>query len=209
MDRLERYTQWRSTALDALALATLWLVAVPPGDFGVDTSVAVSIRLALSGVYALDFAIRIYLAPAHARYFWANRRFLFVVVLPATRLFFSVRLLTSGFRRGDLRQFGAVAFALFLNGATIVYFYEHNAHGANIHTYGEALWWGVVTVSTVGYGDYTPVTPGGRITAGLMMVLGFTVLAVITAQIAAGFIDQASRAGSPEGGATQGPTAEP
>jgi voltage-gated potassium channel len=209
MDRLERYTQRRSRPLDVLALATLWLVAVPPDDFGVDQSLAISIRLALSGVYGLDFAIRIFLAPGHARYFWANRRFLVVVVLPATRLVFSVRLLSSGFRRGDVRQFGAVALALFLNGATIVYFYEHQAHGANIHTYGEALWWAVVTVSTVGYGDYFPVTTGGRITAGLLMVLGFTVLAVVTAQIAASFIDQASRARAEQGGPAEGSRAEP
>jgi voltage-gated potassium channel len=49
------------------------------------------------------------------------------------------------------------------------------------------------TVSTVGYGDYVPVTTGGRITATALMVLAFTVLAVITAQIAARFIEQAQR----------------
>jgi voltage-gated potassium channel len=206
MDRLERYQRRTQTPLDVLALVTLWLVTVPPAKLGIDTTVAVILRVTLSGVYAIDFAIRIALAPRHRRYFQTHRRFLIVVILPATRLFFSLRLLTSGFRRGNLEQFGAVALALFLNGTAIVYFYEHHAQGANIHTYGEALWWAVVTVSTVGYGDYYPVTTGGRITAGMLMVLGFTVLAVITAQIASRFIEQAQREKAPNPQAEHEPT---
>jgi voltage-gated potassium channel len=193
MDKLERYQRRTQMPLDVLALLTLWLVSVPPTKFGIDETLATSVRIALSAVYALDFAIRIALAPHHRHYFVTHRRFLFVVILPATRLVFSLRLLTSGFRRGSLAQFGAVALALFWNGATIVFFYERHAHGANIHTYGEALWWGVVTVSTVGYGDFYPVTTGGRLTAVMLMVLGITVIGVITAQIASSFIDQAAR----------------
>ena len=206
MDKLEGYRRRTQTPLDVLALLTLWLVVVPPTKLGINTTAAVSLRVALSGIYAIDFAIRIALAPEHRRYFQTHRRFIIVVVLPATRLVFSLRLLTSGFRRGSLEQFGAVAFALFLNGATIVYFFEHHAHGANIRTYGEALWWAVVTVSTVGYGDFYPVTTGGRSTAVLLMVLGFTVLAVITAQIASRFIEQAERERTAKAQAQQEPT---
>jgi voltage-gated potassium channel len=193
MDRLESYRRRTQTPLDVLALLTLWLVVVPPTKLGIDQTVAIILRVSLSGVYAADFAIRIALAPRHWNYFVTHRRFIVVVLLPATRLIFSLRLLTSGFRRGSLEQFGAVSMALFLNGATIVYFFEHDAQGANIHTYWDAMWWGVVTVSTVGYGDFYPVTTGGRLTAVMLMVLGFTVLAVITAQIASRFIDQAAR----------------
>jgi voltage-gated potassium channel len=191
MNRLERYQRRTQTPLDVLALLTLWLVVVPPTKFGINTAVAATLRTALSGVYAADFAIRIALAPQHLRYFLTHRRFIIVVIVPATRLVFSLRLLTSGFRRGRLEEFGGVAFALFLNGATIVYFFERHAHGANIHTYGEALWWAVVTVSTVGYGDFYPVTTPGRATAVMLMALAFTVLAVITAQISSSFIQQA------------------
>jgi voltage-gated potassium channel len=193
MDRLERYRQRTGTPLDVFALLTLWIVAVPPANFGVGVAAGVAVRVGLSAVYAVDFLIRIALAPQHFQYFRTHRRVLIVVVVPATRLIFSLRLLTSGFRRGNLRLFGAVAFALFLNFVTIVYFYEHHASGSTIHTYGDALWWGMETVSTVGYGDYVPVTTGGRITATALMVLAFTVLAVITAQIAARFIEQAQR----------------
>jgi voltage-gated potassium channel len=43
-----------------------------------------------------------------------------------------------------------------------VYLAEHHHEGANITKLGDALWWAVVTVATVGYGDYYPVTTVGR-----------------------------------------------
>jgi voltage-gated potassium channel len=208
MDKLERYRRRTGTPLDVLALVTLWLVVVPPPTFGGGQWVAVGLRIALSGVYAVDFGIRIALAPQHWRYFVTHLRFLVVVVLPATRLVFSLRLLTSGFRRGDLRLFGSVAAALFLNGVTIVYFFEHHAQGSNIHTYGQSMWWGAATVSTVGYGDVYPVTVGGRLTAVAMMVLAFTVLAVVTAQISSVFVEQAVRERASRAQRQQ-PTGEP
>ncbi len=208
MGKLERYQQRTQTPLDVLALLTLWLVAVSPTKFGVDQALAIAVRTSLSGVYAIDFAIRIALAPRHRRYFFTHLRFLLVVILPATRLVFSLRLLTSGFRRGSLEQFGAVAFALFVNCATIVFFYERHAHGSNIHTFGEALWWAAVTVTTVGYGDFYPVTTGGRLTAVGLMALGITTIGVITAQIASSFVEQAARTRAGSGDSQEQPSAE-
>ena len=43
--------------------------------------------------------------------------------------------------------------------------FEQHAHGANIHNFGESLWWAIVTVTTVGYGGNYPVTTGGRCVA--------------------------------------------
>ena len=47
---------------------------------------------------------------------------------------------------------------------------------------------------TVGSGDYYPVTPGGKVTASLIMAIGILTIAVITAQVAGSFVDQAARA---------------
>jgi voltage-gated potassium channel len=55
--------------------------------------------------------------------------------------------------------------------------------GANeqIRTPFDALWWGVTTLSTVGYGDVVPVTPEGRLVAGTLMLLGIGLFGAITA----------------------------
>jgi voltage-gated potassium channel len=44
----------------------------------------------------------------------------------------------------------------------------------------DALWWGVATISTVGYGDVTPVTPEGRLVAGVLMLFGIGLFGAIT-----------------------------
>ena len=53
----------------------------------------------------------------------------------------------------------------------------------------EGVWWALVTLTTVGYGDITPVTAGGRITAAILMLSGIGVLAFITANVAAHFVE--------------------
>ena len=75
----------------------------------------------------------------------------------------------------------------------IVTAYEKNAPGANITNYVEGLWWGIVTILTVGYGDRYPVTPEGRMWASLMMVGGVAGIGVVTAKISSVFLEKALR----------------
>jgi voltage-gated potassium channel Kch len=53
----------------------------------------------------------------------------------------------------------------------------------NIKSFTDALWWSVVTLTTVGYGDIFPVTPEGRLAGAALMVLGITLFAAITGTI--------------------------
>ena len=189
--RLEEYQASTRGPLDLLALATLWLVAVPPGDFGHHvTGIVIAFRIALSAVYAVDIAIRSALAPRHVHYALTHPLALISVVLPPVRVIFSFRLVRSMFRRGHLGRFLLAAVVLVLNCAVIVYLLERHAPGANIRTLGDALWWSFVTVTTVGYGDFYPVTTGGRITACVIMGTGLLTLAVVTAQVASSFVAQ-------------------
>ncbi len=57
------------------------------------------------------------------------------------------------------------------------------------HSISEGLWWALVTLTTVGYGDVASVTAAGRITGAVLMVSGVGVLAFITASIAAYFVE--------------------
>jgi hypothetical protein len=60
--RLAAYMGRTRTPLDLLALATLWIVLVPPGDFGDASTFALAVRLGLSAVYGVDMTIRVVLA---------------------------------------------------------------------------------------------------------------------------------------------------
>ena len=180
--------------MDLLALVTLWLVVVPPWDFGHDLhGIAWTARIAVSVVYGIDLAIRGVLSGRPVRYVLSHPVVLASVAYPPIRVVFSVRLVRSMFRRGNLPRFLLAASVLVVNGAVMVYLFERHAPGSNIHTLGESLWWSVVTVTTVGYGDYTPVTIDGRLTAGFIMGIGLLTLAVVTAQVASSFVAQGTR----------------
>jgi voltage-gated potassium channel len=208
--RLAAYEASTQTALDLLALATLWLTVVPPGDFSTAHdawAIVLIFRVALSVVYGIDLTIRSVLARRHRHYLLTHPLAAVSVILPPVRVIFSLRLLRSVFRRGHLPRFLLAASALVLNGAIIVYLFERHAPGSNIHTLGESLWWSAVTVATVGYGDFVPVTLWGRITACFVMGIGLLTLAVLTAQVASGFVSQGStrarRGPQPEAAAGQ------
>lgn len=203
--RLRDYMARSQMPLDLLALLTLWIVVIPPGDFGLGASTAaVIVRIALSAIYGVDMAIRTTLAQRHGHYLRTHLLGLAVVAIPPLRVVFSLRLIRSVFQRGHLSRFLLAATVLVLNGSIAVYFYERHAAGSNIHTLGQSVWWAITTVTTVGYGDFFPVTALGQIAASFIMTIGILTLAVITAQVSSSFVDQAARRR-----ASQSPPANP
>ena len=118
-----------------------------------------------------------------------------VPALRGLRVFRLLRLLhgTGPFRYASPLQGTARAFAenrlLFLGafslvggatvlGGTSIWAFEQGAPGALVTTVGEGMWWALVTLTTVGYGDFTPVTPQGRALATLLMGGSMIVLAL-------------------------------
>ena len=65
---------------------------------------------------------------------------------------------------------------------------EHDAPGANITTAGDAIWWGLVTITTVGYGDQYPVTQSGRVIGTFLLFAGIALFSVLTGFIANAFL---------------------
>lgn len=64
------------------------------------------------------------------------------------------------------------------------YLAEYKQPGANITKFGDALWWSVITITTVGYGDYTPITPVGRIIGTIVMFAGIGIAVTLVTVIA-------------------------
>ena len=71
-----------------------------------------------------------------------------------------------------------------------VYLSESGVKDANIQTYPDAIWWGIVTLLTVGYGDKYPITPIGREVASLLMICGVGCVGIITAKVSSIFLEQ-------------------
>jgi voltage-gated potassium channel len=61
----------------------------------------------------------------------------------------------------------------------------------DFHTLGDALWWAIVTLATVGYGDIVPTTAWGRVVGSVVIVFGVTFLSVLTATITSSFVSAA------------------
>ncbi|MCF6524557.1 potassium channel family protein [Streptomyces sp. JJ36] len=70
---------------------------------------------------------------------------------------------------------------------------ERDAPDATLTSFPRALWWAVETATTVGYGDIYPVTPGGRLLATLVMLVGITTFSLVTAALATWFVGRAAR----------------
>ncbi len=95
--------------------------------------------------------------------------------------------------RGNRAQFAVyivvLAVILILEiGASLVLIFEAASPKGNIRSASDALWWGYVTLTTVGYGDFYPVTLGGRLVGAAVMATGISIIAVFTGFLAQSFL---------------------
>jgi voltage-gated potassium channel len=74
-------------------------------------------------------------------------------------------------------------------GAFAEYIVESSIEGTKINTFGDALWWSIVTVTTVGYGDIYPITTAGRFIASILMVIGIMILGMFVSTLGNALIE--------------------
>lgn len=77
--------------------------------------------------------------------------------------------------------------------STLVYFAEHSAQPEVFSSMPETMWWGIITLTTVGYGNMVPVTPVGQVFGGLTALLGIGIVALPSGILASGFIQEFSK----------------
>lgn len=151
-------------------------------------------------VFAVDYVARVTLSKDRRGYFVRHIPDLIIVTLPILRPLRLLRLVVlfrvlnrkaAASMRGQVAGYVTISAAtLVVCAALAVLDAERHAHGSNITSFGNALWWAVTTVTTVGYGDHFPVTVQGRFIAVGLMIGGVALIGVVTASFAAWFIDR-------------------
>jgi voltage-gated potassium channel len=90
-------------------------------------------------------------------------------------------------------QLGATFFILVIAlvfSSSLMYYAEHEAQPEEFASIPHAMWWGVVTLATVGYGDVTPITPLGKVIGGVVAIIGIGVFALPAGIFASGFAEE-------------------
>ena len=195
------WERWSTAPLAILALLYLGLYSVevlghlPPAIF-FDFVIVSDIIWA---IFIIDFVVRFFLSPAKIPFLKRNAIELVALILPFFRAFRMFRVVIAlGFltRVGKTLNariniyVGLILPLLIYVCALGVYDAEHKAPGANITNFGDSIWWAFVTICTIGYGDYYPVTFEGRAIAVLLMVAGLAFISVITVSVATMFLNR-------------------
>ncbi|MCK6066103.1 MULTISPECIES: potassium channel family protein [Microbacterium] len=200
--RWEAATYWPLTVIAFLFLVayTFQVIGDLQGAWRVATLTV--IRLAWV-VFAVDYLVRLILSSPRPRWFRTHLFDLAVVLIPAlrpVRLLGALTRITSFTRtagsslRAKLLIYGTgAALLLIWQTALVVLEAERRAPGASIRSFGDALWWAFCTVTTVGYGDYVPVTAAGRTFAVLLMVGGVVLVGLIVASFSSWVVERATR----------------
>lgn len=208
----ERRSEWPLTAI-ALAFLAVYAWEVITGLRGAaraGTELAMDVMWA---VFIADYLVRLALAPQRGRWFVRHLFDLAVVALPVLRPLRLVRLIAligvlhrgAGMAlRGRITAYTAGGVTLLvLVSSLAVLDAERGAPGTPIHTYGEAVWWALATITTVGYGDLAPVTAVGRWAAVLLMIGGVALAGVVTATLASWIVSLVAEESAEQEAATR------
>lgn len=198
-ERLKAYEKRADFAMAAMALAFLfvWSARVAFRDEipGAVRATLLTIQGFIWLAFIVDIVIRLTIAPQKWTFLRTHPLDVLAVFIPAARPLKILAVFTSGTmlasRKGAVKSTQAILISVVLLlwiGAVSILEAERDAVGAQITNFGDALWWALVTMTTVGYGDFAPITVEGRLVATVLMLLGIALIGVITASVAAWFV---------------------
>ena len=208
----ERATEWPLTGAAVVFLgAYAWEVLTnAQGGAKNAAELVIDVVWALFGV---DYLVRLALAPSRGRWFLHHLPDLAIIVLPILRPLRLLRLVTlvsimqrsaGTALRGRITLYTAGSAALLIfTSALATLDAERDEPGSSIRTFGQALWWALTTITTIGYGDTFPVSTEGRFIAALLMIGGVALIGVVTATLASWIVSLVEEENAEQEAATQ------
>jgi voltage-gated potassium channel len=129
------------------------------------------------------------------RFIRAVRLFRLVRIFKMGRYSESLRLLENVFKEKKEALLITIfmVFILLVIASSLMYFVENEAQPEVFSSILKAMWWGVATLTTVGYGDIYPVTLIGKILGGAIAILGIGMFALPAGILGSGFVEQIQR----------------
>lgn len=212
--RFERRSEWPMAVLAVLFLVCYaWPILQPSLTPSVRRACAV-IDYVIWLAFAVEFVWRVALARSRARYIAWHIPDVLMIALPVLRPLRLLRLLVllrmlNRWATANLRGrvvtyvMASAALILFCSALAVLDAERHDPH-ANIQTFGDAVWWAAATMTTVGYGDRTPITGEGRAVGFALMLAGIALLGVVTASLASWLIERVREIDSEAEAATRG-----
>ena len=211
LQRWEKQTEWPLAGV-AVVFLIVYSVQVLVRPQGLEAQVLRLITWLVWGLFFIDYFARLYLASERLRWFRHHWFDLAIVALPLLRPLRLVRLilLLGALQKaaGNVIRGRIVTYTVF--GVTLLIYVsslaildqERCQPGARIDSFGDAVWWSITTVTTIGYGDLYPVTVTGRVIAVALMIGGISLVGVVTGSIASWIVQRVSEAESVNRAAT-------
>jgi voltage-gated potassium channel len=188
-----------------IAYIIAFVVESSPSSSAATRGIAEAVGYFIVALFAAELVVKTAVAERRLAYLRAHWLDVIIVLIPFLRPFRVLRLLrflpflircTVGLRRvlGPYRGAYVATTGLLsvLIGAVLMTAFEKDA-GGSIRDFDDALWWAAATITTVGYGDVSPVTPEGRAVAVALMAIGIALFGMLTAGIAAYFVEGSGR----------------
>ena len=214
-DRSSTWERFTAAPLTVLSVVFLGVYAAPIlhtelAPLWRDACAVTSVVIWL--LFWADILARLKLATDRRRFLRSHLFDLVVLVLPVLRPLRAVRLImvvltisrrTEVWARGRLAIYVATTTVLLvLVSALAVLDAERSGSDANIASFGDALWWATVTITTVGYGDHYPVTTTGRFVALGLMIGGIGLIGFVTGSLATWIVERVASASEQPSAAT-------
>ena len=191
---------WNET-LTFLALVFLFAFSYPAFEPNISSSMQSNLDLLqwiIWGAFALDLLIGLVTATNRKQFIIKHPLEISAVLLPFLRPLRLLRVISFGglaLQKVAIGRQFAITVKVFIASIFIAYISavqitisERAIEGSNIKNFGDGLWWAITTVTTVGYGDRYPTSAEGKFLAVGLMVVGISLMGVITASVAAWFV---------------------